>query len=220
MVSRVGEMLFLLDEQARSLVAARASPMARAMAGMTRFLLELAAGESAVPGEAPQAGTNPQGLVGADLSGPPWGPALRHPIASWSGQAADGDVIEPTESRLVIVDFARMAPWPIWNRFHEVIDGVAVPYSRGLVVLRAHKVGATSSDVDVAVRNLMVDEEFNTTTISVTSTSEATFNLGTSFFVPLLPGTNVVEFVFNAETDTAEIHIDSIDIYQGAKLEH
>ena len=229
MVTRVGDLIPLEDARARSLVAGRSNPIARSLAGACRVLYELIAGQSAVAGEEAVAGTNPQGGIGVDLSGPPWGPALLHPIGVWAGLADDADVIQPSPVLNVVglpstggLGVATTGPWRIKNRPHDAIDGVVAPYSRGLVTLRAHKANATNGTVVVRARNISLGEDMAaaSTSISVTSTSETTFNLGTSFFVPLRSGWNDIQFEFFTSSSGASIIIDSLCVYQGAKLNH
>lgn len=228
MTSRAGTFKFLLDEQVSSLAPVRARPLGQALAGMARVLYELVAGAPAVAGEESASGTNPQGLIGVDLSGPPWGPAIRHPIATMSGLASTANVVQPTSARLNpknvagVAFIATLLRWRFWSRPYEYRMGIVSPYSRALIVLRAHKVGVTNASVTVRWRNTEVNDLWSSTTISVTSTSETTFTFSPSDFMPLRAGggINLVDFNFEVTTSGAEAVIDSISLYQAKKLEH
>lgn len=230
-MQKIGGLEWLRDAAARSLVDARAAPLVRGMAGMTRFLHELVAGKSVVDGEPPVVGTGPSGEVGVDLSGPPWGPALLHSIASWSGIAADVDVIEPSTPWEItnvsgLPTFRRTGPWPIWVRPFEFVDGVDVPYSRGLLSIRAHNTGVSTSLI-VRARSLTLGESYaavttrghGLSTLAVTSTTETTFS-PTDIYLNLVPGLNVVELEFFTSTASGGAVVDSVDIYQAKKLQH
>jgi hypothetical protein len=224
--SKIGLFKFLEDAQASSLAAARAHPLAQALGGMARVLYELVAGVSGVDGEPPASGTNPQGLIGVDLSGPPWGPAIRHPIAAFAGLASTANVIQPSArlnpKNVAGVPFlAGTGPWRVRNRPFDLIGGnVVEPYSRALIVVRAHKVGVTNASVTVRWRNRGKGEAWTSTTISVTSTSETNFAFASTSFIALSGGDNVVEFLFEVTTSGAEIVVDSILLFQAVKLQH
>jgi hypothetical protein len=78
----------LTDGECRSLAPARAKRLAYSLSGRARYLYEMLTGEPAVDdgGATP---LNPQGRMGVDRSGPPWGDAHLHPMwtyaATWSG---------------------------------------------------------------------------------------------------------------------------------------
>jgi hypothetical protein len=224
--SKIGLFKFLEDTQASSLAAARAHPLAQALGGMARVLYELVAGVSGVDGEPPASGTNPQGLIGVDLSGPPWGPAIRHPIAAFAGLAATSNVVQPSprlnpKNVAGGASLAGTGPWRVHNRPFDVIGGnVVEPYSRALIVVRAHKVGATNATVSVRWRNRTKSEPWSSGTISVTSTSETNFAFASTNFIALGSGDNVVEFLFEVTTSGAEIVVDSILLFQAVKLQH
>jgi hypothetical protein len=86
----------LTDGECRSLAPARAKRLAYSLSGRARYLLEMLTGEPAVAdgGATP---LNPQGRMGVDRSGPPWGDAHMHPM--WTYAATLNEiVIYPTRS--------------------------------------------------------------------------------------------------------------------------
>jgi hypothetical protein len=133
---RIVDNRLLTDDEVRS-EAYGLHYIAAALAGGTAWLYELASGEAA-SSDGAATPPNPQGQTGWDLSGPPWGPAIRHPIA-WLGglkpNAATG------YGSTAVVGFSSdqpglVGPWWIWNRPHDELpsdDGqtfIAAPYSR------------------------------------------------------------------------------------------
>jgi hypothetical protein len=83
-IQRVTSTEPLTDAECRSLAPARAKRLPYSIAGRIRYLYEMATGESPIDdgGGTP---LNPQGLIGADRSGPPFGDAHMHPLW-WVGQ--------------------------------------------------------------------------------------------------------------------------------------
>lgn len=224
MVAKVGAKDPLTDAQVRSLARADASTI-RTLAGRTRWLEEMTSGKSAVDDEEAFAGSNPQGLVGVDLSGPPFGSAMLHPIAWFSG-ILNANVIAPAGPLDSIPAGGSggngiISPWRFWVRPHAKLPLPSVaPYSRGLVVLRAHRVGGVDGTVTVSARQVGDDpSSIKTGTFTVTTT-ETAYALASTFWVPLKPGRNDVEIIVEHEINGALVTIDSLVIYQAVKRSH
>jgi hypothetical protein len=196
--------------------------MIRTLAGRTRWLEEMTSGKSAVDDEEPFAGTNPQGLVGVDLSGPPFGSAVLHPIAWYSGILSAAVIAPPGPLDSIPSDGKGvLSPWRIWVRPHAQLPSPsAAPYSRGFVALRAHRVGGLNGTVTVTARQLGADPStIKTATFTVTG-AEDVVALSSAFWVPLLPGSNDVEITVSHSIGSALVTIDSLMIYNGVKRSH
>ena len=224
MVAKVGAKDPLTDAQVRSLARADAY-MIRTLAGRTRWLEEMTSGKSAVDDEEAFAGSNPQGLIGVDLSGPPFGSAVLHPIAWYSG-ILNANVIAPPGPLDSIPSSTLngkgvISPWRIWVRPHAKLPSPSVaPYSRGLVMLRAHRVGGVNGTVTVSARQLGADpSETKTGTFTVTATEDP-FVLASTFWVPFKPGVNDIELTVEHSITGALVTIDSLVIYNGQKRSH
>lgn len=224
MVAKVGSKDPLTDAQARSLARADAS-LIRSLAGRVRWLEEMTSGKSAVDDEEPFAGTNPQGLVGVDLSGPPYGSAILHPIAWFSG-AFNAAVIAPPGPLDSIAEKRNggagvLSPWRIWVRPHAILPLPSVaPYSRGLMMVRAHRVGGVDGVVTVTARQLGDDPSSAKTGTFTVTAAEANYTLANTFWVPFVPGTNDVDIRFTHEIAGALVTIDSLMIYNAVKRSH
>lgn len=219
---------WLTDAEVRSQAPARRE-IPDAMAGRAKIVLELVEGRAR--GDSRATPLNPQGKVGADLSGPPWGSALRQPIAWCSGRKADtasvvdhdpliGTVAKNTAGITVP---KTIGPWMIWVRpFEQLHPPQHAPFSRGYVVIRAH--GTASENVSLKTKfwNLTrgedpADTPADTQTLAMT-VNETHYDL--DYFVNLLPGLNVIRGVFVVETDNKQISINSICLHQKVKRSH
>jgi hypothetical protein len=213
-------LIWLTDAQARSEAAAK-NEVGQALAGKARHLYELAAGVSPDGGE-PASGRNPQGLIGVDYSGPPWGSAIRHPIA-WIGGAKPGSWKDPILS-CTQSSPASILNWRFWVRPFDHPRGYIAPYSRGIPTFRAYLSSAGSSTVTVAMWHTGVEDEAMETDLIVNSTTESSFPTDgfttISDYVPLRPGWNTVSMRFRGNTDSYTVHITSVAIHQMVKRSH
>jgi hypothetical protein len=232
MVSRVGSSRTLPDSAVRS-QARGGVELAQQMAGKARELYELACGESAVEGEPPFTPANPQGEVGCDLSGPPWGSALLHPIFWWSWLGDDTDVTQPDNDLIASSVGGSHQPAvvraAIWVRpFADVLPGGGIaPYSRGIIWVRGHRSsGGGAAQLIGRARNVTLGQTSLTASAAsagATTSSTTEIDLFTSaddFFMKLRPGLNEIELIFLCETLGNAIAIDSLSILQLAKRSH
>ena len=120
------------DSQCTSLAPATADRIAESLAGRARILWELATGQNPVQdsGATP---TNPQGLLGVDRSGAPWGDALMHPLIvadckDSTGIYSSEDTYGPY-CRLTSAGQSQTIEFRLINRPFAFLDGT--PYSRG-----------------------------------------------------------------------------------------
>lgn len=181
MPSKIATSKPLTDAQARS-QAEGSARVIMSLAGRTRHLWEMYTGTSAVSGEEPATAPNPQGLIGYDLSGPPWGSAPLHstayqvgmtPVASdWQAPGNAGQLVAGTldlNNPLVI-------PIPYWCRPYEVLPNHESAYSRQYPTLRMYLSSATTADVTVrCCIDSRADPEALSDTFTVTGTTETTY---------------------------------------------
>ncbi len=197
-----------------------------ALAGGAAALHELAAGCPLFDGDGAVTPRNPQGQLGVDLSGPPWGSAIRHPIA-WFGSLKRNTT--RGYGHAAAVGFAADDPgivdgWIFWNRPYDQlpIDGslfVAAPYSMGEIDIRAHLASAGSVDCTLKATQLWSQAEENETTAAFTVTSTSEGNFTAVAFVPLLPGINCVQLKFES-ADAIRAYVDCCVINQVVKRTH
>lgn len=207
----------LTDAEARSMAPARARRLATSIAGRARVLYELALGTPAFDdgGATP---INPQGSLGVDRSGPPWGDAHLHPV--WTYAVTINVVsnmypgIRAIEMNGGIGHIVRLrARW--WCRPFQT--GPSVPYSRaylrGLITRKGVSGTATAT---VRVYGPSGDSGPSTSTTGSTTSSDA---LGTAAWTPMLPGWNerVIEI---EQTSTVGSYIGPLSLNQIARRTH
>lgn len=221
MVSRIASGLVLPDSRCRSLSDADAE-LARMLAGGARELWEHAHGVSAVAGEQPVVPTNPQGQIGWNWSGPPWGSALRHPLAWWSGEAVAAGIEQPAPRASVTASRPTTIEWDLWIPPHDLLPAPLVaPYSRAyLSILAARTAGAATPTVTVRAVNAwplqQADDDGQTTTFTGPT---ATLQAYDTAYVDVKPGHNVVRITLS-HAGSATIALLSMVLWQAAKRSH
>ena len=213
------------DADAESDAVAR---VIQALVGGAAYLFELVAGQ-AVSNESQVTPPNPQGEVGVDLSGPPWGSAVRHPIA-WVGGAKPDTAIGYGMSSVIEVPASSRAvlgPWLVWVRPFEYLPQPAIaPYSFGVLSFKGHAASVmVGGTLTVNVRNLSTSSEpmpksaATTFPIGGTTNEESLVPSLEEAFVALVPGWNIIEIGFeHAEAQT--YYIDSVVLNQIVKRTH
>lgn len=226
MPSRIGAGLILPDSQTRSLSPGNAE-LARSLGGLPRELWELIRGESAVAGEEPITPTNPQGGIGYDWSGPPWGSAPVHPIAYFSAvRTTTANLAQPAARLTVGSKRPLQFTWHLHNRKHDALpQGYRAPYSRACIALRSFRSsGSATPTVTVKARNIFplgqtVEEGVSDTYTGPTGT-EATERFSNLLRVDLAPGRNVLGFQFSHSGASTVIVIASMLLYNIVKRSH
>lgn len=196
---------------------ARAS-MIRSIAGMSRYVHEMATGISASPGEQACVPLNPQGTYGVDYSGPPFGSAIRHIIAGCGGQPPTATLVGEKYAALVSSSTGPVVlSMAFWNRPHARYDGA--PYSRGYLVLRAQKEGIGAPDLDVVcfATGGNVDQA-RIATHSITSGLPQDYEDNNLYF-QLKPGYNTVKMRLTNTSATA-VRVMGYTINQIVKRSH
>lgn len=207
----------LTDAEARSMAPARARRLATSIAGRARALYELALGTPAYDdgGATP---LNPQGSLGIDRSGPPWGDAHLHPVWTYAATINIVSGIYPA-IRAITVDggtghIVRLrARW--WCRPFQM--GPGVPYSRAY--LRGwitRKDGAGTATATIRVYGPSGDRGPSTSTTGSTTGSDA---IGTDAWTPMVPGWNerVIEI---EQTSSVAFYVGPLSLNQIARRSH
>lgn len=213
MSTRVSSGGLLLGDGAFRGLAPAYAETARSLAGRATELYELATGVSSATGEPPVTALNPQGRVGWDLSGPPWGSALRHNVAWFSGRSADANLIQPDYDSTPDAWYNKNKPAVVklhfWNRPHDSLSPWAVaPHARLYWVLRSVRV--TGADTPTATlrtwnRRFGQTRETGQTETFTTPVSETQVT-GITLWVPAGPGWNTVYLEVSLPTTSASTH--------------
>jgi len=198
----------------------------QSLVGGAAYLYELVAGK-AVSRDSRITPPNPQGEIGVDLSGPPWGSAIRHPIA-WLGGALPNTAIGYGMAPACVVQpnaRAVVGPWLIWVRPFERLPSPSIaPYSIGVVHIRAHDTGAGANFCDVDVRNLLLSTDpmpqLGALQFAPGASESSITPVQGDIKVPLLPGWNILEIGFAHDDAGATVVIDSIVVNQVKKRSH
>lgn len=224
MAKRFGGLLFLTDQEAQS-EALGVARIARALVGGAAILNELVSGVAV--SDAPVTPPNPQGLIGMDLSGPPWGSAIRHPIA-WIGGAKAATADAYGMSGAIAVDNTRpvqIGPWPVWVRPYERLPYPSIaPYSLGRLSFRGHIASAGAPVLSIVLENWSIAPASDSPTsvaetLTFNSMSEAAPSAGASPHLDLIPGWNDV-FMTITSNSAIVTTIDSIVVNQIQKRTH
>jgi hypothetical protein len=189
--------------------------VASSLAGRDRHLWELAHGASAVSGEPAEVLPNPQGLIGVDMSGPPFGPCLLLPVAWWQGRSGGG--VQPTSVWSAIDGTTRATSWRIWNRPHARNPDGTAPLSQLGLLWRGTASAGTSSVFRCVIANrsngiaTTVDRTINTTT--TTQYTEATL-------FPFEPEENNVVMSWQRLSGTRTLEVHSLMLAVVVKRRH
>lgn len=160
--------------------------MARNLAGRVRYLYELASGSPAVTEDGSVIPPNPQGKIGVDRSGPPWGDALQHPMWVWEGTSASTSIYgeKPIVSLTANGQTDAVLASIIVRPFQR---GPLVPYSLGELRVSGIKTSGAGNATCVirAYGSNVEDDPARQVTLTMTSTTA--INTAT-VLVPLKPG--------------------------------
>lgn len=233
MISHISRAQFLPDAAFKS-EAQGIRELLQSLAGRARVAYELAAGTNPYAATEPPASPyNPDHGLGHNHSGPPFGSAFRHPIATISRKKASAGNIQMPASWQAApkIDntFAgfTIGPWVIWNRAFSRLpggSGMIPPYSRAYLRFIAHRLSSTPPTLTIAMRTLYADGSLignseHTDSIVITSTSETGYT--SSAYVDLYPGRNIVVIALSTTAAAANgIVVDSLSLNQIAKRSH
>jgi hypothetical protein len=156
------------------------------LAGRVRYLYELATGQAAIPTDGVVTPLNPQGRVGIDRSGPPWGDALFHPLWIYEGTPVSSTIygeraiasLSGTGDRARVIAQLQVRPFQ---------DRPLAPYSLGELTIFGIRTGGASNAV--ATISTYPDKydtgSARTTTLTMSST---TAMASAQVMIPLSPG--------------------------------
>jgi len=209
----------LTDAEARGLSPAHAR-VVQSMAGRLRALYEMATGQAIVAGEMPSIPRNPQGLLGVDFSGPPYGSAWRHPLGgsgglkpdtvgagAWEGHQTQGSCV--AGSRLII-------PICLYVRPHVGID--RAPYTRGYPIVSLYQATAVAG-FSVTLTCIWGEGEGARRSATATASSTAEVLRLPDVWWDLHPGRNNLRLELETASATAAI-LARFTINQMVKREH
>jgi hypothetical protein len=114
-------------------------------------LYELASGKAVADGGVTP--LNPQGRLGVDRSGPPWGDAHRHPLLSCEYLPATANISGDPKFLVELTEINQVYLVPMRLYVRPFADVPLAPYSRGLLQIVLERIGAATSTVEVTVRN-------------------------------------------------------------------
>ena len=215
MTVKYGSSIPLTDNQACSLAPARAEVI-QSLTGNTAQLYELATGSKA--GDRAVTPLNPQGELGVDLSGPPWGSCLLTPIWTMSGKKPN--TAEAYGRRTICtVSSTSTQAWmnPIFVRPHaEFASGIA-PLSAAQLAFIAYLSAAGSVTLSLTWQNYTIGDDEQTTTFTVNSTSETTFLMAAGTRIRLVGGINRIGWKFSSSASSPTVSIASMSLNVGVK---
>lgn len=184
-MSAVVSMENLTTAECRSVAVAR-NKIARSLAGRLRFLYELASGASAVAGETSRSGTNPDGKIGANRRGFPWGPAFQHPL--WIGEGCLSTVsLDGERPWAVMTSSSTPKSWDLIIAVPRFTERRLTPYSRGYFSCRVAAASASSTSCDVT---LTANGRTQTAAVTLATTTDTT--VSPAVWAELRPGLNFV----------------------------
>lgn len=172
----------LTDADCRTLAPAVSRKLATSLAGRAVALYELASGKAASEGGLTP--LNPQGRLGVDRSGPPWGDAHRHALVSCEYLATTTNVGGTPQFLVELTEINQVYLVPMRIYIRPFADIPLAPYSRGLLQVVMQGTGAGTSTVDVTVRT-----DDGPTVVTRTVTGTAINILTSAVVVPLSPAT-------------------------------
>jgi hypothetical protein len=220
--------LFLTDSFFRS-EAQGLAEFERSIAGRARIAYELASGQNPFPNEPPATPLNPCGELGVNLSGPPWGSCVLHPVAVCGGM--DTSSTMQGERRAVNAQVSSTAwtmfgPWIFFNRPHARLPAPSIaPYDRLYLSILADL--ASGADVTLSVRCETVDLitgdviALNEDDATVSTTEGAKFGAGsTAYFDGLGNGHVAIRAQFKHSGSGQSVSINAVSLLNVVKRSH
>jgi hypothetical protein len=211
----------LATSQVKSLAPAHAD-IPRSMAGRVRYLYELATGAVAFAdgGATP---LNPQGRLGIDHSGPPWGVAFQHPLWCLEGLPPISGATEVYGEAPALTLSTQNQTLRLLARFYvrPFQRGPTSPYARGYLTMScvAATAGTATADVTIYDANRADPSAARrSSTLTCASTSVPT-NIASEVYAQLEPGycERVIEVKI---TSTVAMTIHYASINQIARRSH
>lgn len=201
--------------------------LAESLFGVPRFLWEMLIG-AGIDGRSPMAPENPQGRIGFDVSGPPYGCALRHPMTVFGGAivGAASDAYDQVGAGEQWLEVTSVKPLRVGgnlfrNRPHQPYP--KAPYSRGYWLLFAARASGTGT-VTLTITTRGSDGPTRSTTITTANDTPTRYGLdadgsAAAFYTPLRSGDTRAQLTI--ESDSADtVEITAVSMNQVAKRIH
>lgn len=193
---------------------ARASTV-RMIAGLSRYTYEMLTGRAATNGEPRCIPKNPQGEYGIDLSGPPYGSAVLHPLWTMGGMVASADVVGEKTCAIITSTASKAFAAKFWVR--PFCQYASAPYSRGYFAGLGACTALTNRAFTVKLFTTGNGAAFRTQSYTAATTADQAFDVGGAW-VDLVPGWNSVTIL--CETASAGVSISGMSINQIVKRRH
>lgn len=210
----------LSDAQVKSLSPAYASIL-QSLAGRVRVLAEMAAGSSWFSVEGPVAPRNPDGLVGVNLSGPPFGNAVRHPLFVMGG--CKTDVSGDCAGQRVVGNATTATALVVRVRYQarNFAKKQRAPYSRAYLCGTMFRTAGTSFTVTCTL-DTGPGTPARAFTFTCSSTTPAAFDSGTQNIYWDVFGGGLVDLraTFSIAAASSGCSIEGMSGYQKQKRSH
>ena len=132
----------LTDDEVNSWSPARAKRIAYSLAGRARYLLEALQGVNAF-GDDGGTPLNPQGAIGIDRSGPPWGDAHLHPL--WVSEWCAGTLVYGETPPVTLTTQGQIERVRARFFVRPFYDAEKAPYSRGYFRGQGTRIGGAGT---------------------------------------------------------------------------
>jgi len=206
--------------EVRTLAPVRARNFAASLGGLPRMLYELATGSDAGQdgGASP---INPQGMLGTDLSGPPFGPAIRHTLCVAEGQGPQASITGESPLHTFTEDDEWFhLPMRVYVRPHVAQRGDE-PYTRGYLSLSyALGTGAGTGTGDLYFYSASQLDSFTRQTPTALSSASSTAVVTSTLWVPLVDGINQCQISVRGTSASSFLSILRASVCQIVQLEH
>lgn len=185
MVQRISGSDSLRNADTRSLAVGDVRVL-KSIAGRIRYLVEMATGRSLVDGEEASVPRNPQGLLGVDLSGPPFGPCIPHAVWWFGGMKPDtsgaGEWAGQRSRLSVVSGVTRVLP--VTFRPKAFADYTRAPMSRAYPSIVVYRTSSASSEsITLTCLQEKGDETGRSQTFTLAnSTNEQAFTCTTAYW--------------------------------------
>ena len=218
-MARISSTSSLRDADTKSTAPAHARVL-QSLAGRVLYLAELIQGRIPVTLGRSATPINPQGRIGLDHSGPPFGSAWRHPLLTMGGCLADtsGDCAGQRVVGVFSSADALVIPLNLYVRPFAMRAGA--PYSRGMVTARVARVsGAGSVDYEIVTHSGGGTSNVPMRATSSTSSTTPTHTAPTTIWFDLVPGHNALQLEFVTASAT-QLVVEQFHIWQSQWRSH
>ncbi len=207
-----------LPESATSVHAGAVHETALSLAGRSRGIWERLTGAPAVAGEPASIEVNPQGEVGDDMSGPPFGAAPLLPVWWWAIDSVAVNARWRVNTLRSVDSTEKMVRARFWNRPHAVaVDGSA-PLDRLLFSWRATSDSSSSSTFIAKLRN-RATRQVHSFSRTIATTNSTTYT-ETGELIAVSPGLNDFDVSIVRTAGSASLNIRSLALTVCAKRRH